>query len=308
MTSRVFVVRRSPFARPLTAVIAAVLVSGALAGCTGFSIAGGCEPAFQPGDASSAVSATGDVEFPTPLIANETQRSVLVEGEGEPATPGSVILATYTYFDGATGQAGDETTAFFTASDAALQLGESLACVTVGSRLAVVGPVADVLVGAEGTEGTIVAVLDIEAIYLGKANGVNQLPQDGMPTVVTAVDGEPGITLTYQQAPEESRSAVIKAGSGATVEKGDTVIIHARNWSWPAGTGATPAIGQLDTWASGTPTEVDVDAEVLGDETVYEAFEGAKVGSQLLLVIPNTSGDGSATVVVIDILGILADE
>ena len=56
MTSRVFVVPRSPLARPLTAVIAAVLVSGALAGCTGFSIDGGCTPAFQPGDASNAVT------------------------------------------------------------------------------------------------------------------------------------------------------------------------------------------------------------------------------------------------------------
>ncbi len=61
MTSRVFVVCRSPLARPLTAVIAAVLVSGALVGCSSFSLSGECIPAFQPGDASNAVSASGDV-------------------------------------------------------------------------------------------------------------------------------------------------------------------------------------------------------------------------------------------------------
>jgi hypothetical protein len=41
---------------------------------------------------------------------------------------------------------------------------------------------------------------------------------------------------------------------------------------------------------------------------VLEALTGATVGSQLLLVVPNSSGDGGATVVVLDILGILADE
>ena len=38
-------------------------------------------------------------------------------------------------------------------------------------------------------------VIDVTAAYLGKADGFNQLPKDGMPTVVTAVDGTPGITV-----------------------------------------------------------------------------------------------------------------
>jgi hypothetical protein len=314
MTSRVFVVRRSPLARPLTAVIAAVLVSGALVGCTGVSIGAGCKPVFEPGDASNAITATGDVgeapavEFPTPLIAEETQRSVLVEGEGEPAAPGSIVRATYVYFDGATGASGEETTGLFTASDLAKELGEALECATVGSRLAIAGPVGALHPDATDEAGTLVAVFDIEAIYLGKANGINQLPQDGMPTVVTAVDGQPGITLTYQEAPTEPRAAVIKAGSGATVADGDTIIYHGRNWNWPAGQGSTPSLGQLDTWTPGMPALLDIDAETLAEEVVFDALVGTKVGSQLLLVIPNTSGDGGASVVVLDILGILADE
>lgn len=313
MTSRVFVVRRSPLARPLTAVIAAVLVSGALAGCSGFSIAGGCVPAFQPGDASNAITATGDVgdfpevTFPTPLIADETQRSVLVQGEGEPAAAGSIILTSYTYFDGATAQAGEETTGFFAASDSALQLGESLECVTVGSRIAVVGPVAEVLAGAEGTEGTIVAVLDVEAIYLGKANGVNQLPQDGMPTVVTAVDGTPGISSTYLPAAEEPRTATIKAGGGAVIAEGDTAVFHARSWNWSAGT-STVTLGDIDSWTRSTPFALVPSTETMGDETLADAIIGAKVGSQILVVIPDTATPSAATVYVFDILGILADE
>ncbi|WP_191282083.1 hypothetical protein [Pseudolysinimonas yzui] len=307
--------RRSPLARPLTAVVAAVLVTSALVGCTGVSFSGACEPVFEPGDASNAVTATGDVgdspavEFPTPLIAEETQRSVLVQGDGEPAAAGSVIRARYTYFDGATGASGTESTELFTASDLAMGLGESLECVTVGSRIAVVGPVAEVLDGVEeGTEGTIVAILDIEAIYLGKANGVNQLPQDGMPTVVTAVNGEPGISSTYQPIAEEPRTATIKAGSGATVTEDDTVVFHARSWNWSAGTTNTVTLGDVDSWTTGTPYAFAPTVDSLGDETLVDAFIGATVGSQILVVIPAADSASSATVFVFDILGILATE
>jgi hypothetical protein len=315
MTSRVFVVRRSPLARPLTAVLAAVLVSGALAGCTGFSISGACDPAYAPGDASNAITATGDVgdspavEFPTPLIAEETQRSVVVDGEGEPIGAGATVQYELVYYVGATGEALSESTAVLGAASAAsLALGEALECATAGSRIVLAGPAEEIDAQYAGVTDTLVAVVDIENVFLGKANGVNQLPQDGMPTVVTAVDGEPGITLTYQEAPEEARAAVIKAGSGAEVAEGDTIIYHGRNWTWAAGLGSKPVLGQLDTWSGGAPSTLDVDPEVLTDETVLEALTGATVGSQLLLVVPNSSGDGGATVVVLDILGILADE
>jgi hypothetical protein len=314
MTSRVFVVRRSPLARPLTAVIAAVLVSGALAGCTGFSIEGGCEPGFQPGDASNAVTATGDVgdspdvEFPTPLIAEETQRTVLVAGEGEPAAAGSIIHARYIYFDGTTGEAGTESAALFTASDISAQLGESLECVTVGSRLAVVGSAYRLFPDvSEETTDTIVAVLEIEAILLGKANGVNQLPQDGMPTVVTAVNGEPGISSTYLPAAEEPRVATIKAGGGKTVEDGQSVVFHARSWTWSAGTNNV-TLGDIDSWTSGSPFVIEPSVESMGDETLVDAVVGAKVGTQILVVIPDADDASTATVYVFDILGILADE
>jgi hypothetical protein len=311
----VFVVRRSPLARPLTALVAAVLVSGALAGCTGFSIDGGCEPVFRPGDASSAVTATGDVgdsptvEFPTPLIAEETQRSVTTEGSGDAIGSGAAVLYQLVYYVGATGEAlSESTTVLAVASDATLAIGEALECATPGSRIVLAGPAEEIDAQYDGVTDTLIAVIDVENVFLGKANGVNQLPQDGMPTVVTAVDGQPGITLTYQEAPSESRAALIKAGSGATVAEGDTIIYHGRNWSWPAGQGSTPTRGQLDTWTQGVPAQLDIDAETLADEVVFDALQGAKVGSQLLLVIPNTSGDGGASVVVLDILGILADE
>lgn len=307
--------RRSPLARPLTAVIAAVLVSGALAGCSGFSPDGGCEPAFEPGDASNLVTATGDVgdapavEFPTPLIADETQRTVLTRGSGDPAVAGATVLYNFVYYVGANGEALSESTPTLgVATDAKLALSEALECATIGSRIVVAGPAEEIDAQYAGVTETLVAVIDVRDVFLGKANGVNQLPQDGMPQVVTAVDGEPGITLTYQAAPEQPRSAVIKAGGGAKLEDGDTVIAHVRTWNWPAGVGSAATLGSGDTWSEGTPTTIDLSEDGIGDETVYSALHGAKVGSQLLVVLPAESADGGATVIVFDILGILAAE
>jgi peptidylprolyl isomerase len=151
-------------------------------------------------------------------------------------------------------------------------------------------------------------VLDIEAIYLGKANGLNQLPQDGMPTVVTAVDGEPGISSTYLPIAEEPRTSTIKAGRGATVAEGDTVIFHARSWNWSAGTSNTVTLGDVDSWSRGVPYSIIPSAESMRDETLVDALIGSSVGSQILVVIPAAEGDSSATVYLFDILGILADE
>jgi peptidylprolyl isomerase len=297
-------------ARTASAVVAAVLVAGALTACSGFSIDGDCEPAFESGGASSIVTATGDVgdtpavEFPTPLISNDVQRTVLTAGSGEPAAPGSTILFDYVYFDGATGETltADEDQ-LATASDLRLALGEALECVQAGSRVVVTGPVGEIDARGQDATDTVVAVIDVLDVFLGKANGINQLPQDGMPQVVTAVDGQPGITLTYQDAPTEPRSAVIKGGGGAAIQDGDTVIAHVRTWTWPTTLGGSATLGS-DTWATGTPTNIDVSSDVLTDETLYAALDGAKVGSQLLVVIPSEDETSGATVFVLDILGI----
>lgn len=320
MTSRVFVVRRSPLARPvlartLTASLAAVLVVGALTACTGFSIDGGCDPVFDSGDASSIVTATGDVggapdvEFPTPLISDEVQRSVVAPGSGEAAEAGATIVYSYAYFVGETGEAlTDSAAAVSSADERDLAFGEALECTTPGSRIVITGPAEQIDAQYAGNTETLVVVVDVLDVFLGKANGVNQLPQDGMPTVVTAVNGEPGITLTYQEAPGEARTSLIKAGGGATTAEGDQVVLNVRLWSWPAGVGSTPVLQSGDTWASGTPSVVDLSPEVITSEALYAAIEGAKVGSQLLVVIPAETDGGDASVFVIDILGILAQD
>ena len=293
-----------------------MFVAGALTACSGFSIDGGCEPAFESGGSSSIVTASGDVgsspavEFPTPLIADEVQRSVLTAGSGEPAEPDAAVVYDYVYFIGETGESlpSENTTAISTADDRKLALGEALECATAGSRIVLTGPAEQIDAQFAGTTETLVAVIDVRSVFLAKANGVNQLPQDGMPTVVTAVDGQPGITLTYQAAPTEERTSLIKAGGGAVAKEGDQVVLHVRLWSWPDGVGSVPVLQSGDTWAAGTPSVVDLSPDVVTNEALYQAIEGTKVGSQVLVVFPAESDGGDASVFVIDVLGILSQD
>ena len=298
--------RLSPLTRPLTA---AALVAVALAGCTASTSASGC-PEFAPGDTSNAVTVSGEVgstpvvDLPTPLIAEEVQRTVAVAGEGEPIAAGSAVLLSYTYYEGATGGTVTESTGVFTASETNLALGESLICATPGSRLVLAGPAQDVDAQYAGTTDTLVAVVDVQQVFLGKANGINQLPLDGMPTVVTAPDGTPGLALGYQADVAEARTATIKAGGGAVVKEDDVVVFQARlfTWSSPTATEATVS-SQPDSWTTGRPFVQAPTIEFLGQQPLVDAIVGAKVGSQLLVVIP---GDGTTptSAFVLDILGI----
>jgi peptidylprolyl isomerase len=309
----VFVVRRSPLARSLTVVVAALLVGGSLAGCTAVFGGGGCEVA--PGDASRAVSASGDigdspaVEFPTPLIAEAPQSSVLTVGDGDVVGGSAVVRGNTAYFDAETGEALAEAPQQFVTNEKGLALGAALACATAGSRIAFVGTVDEVSADPQivnflgGEDATVVAVIDVEQVFLSKANGFNQLPQDGMPTVVTAVDGTPGVSTTYQPVADEPRTALIKAGSGATVGEDDTVLLQARSWNW---TGDRVTLGDVDLWETGVPAAVPptVDA-LLGQQALADAILGSKVGSQLLIVIPREDAPGTATIYVFDVLGLV---
>ena len=299
---------RAALTRPLTAVAAAALVAGVLAGCTGTPSAADCDPVLPAGDASKAVTVNGDVDarpapdYPTPLIAPTPERSVAVAGHGAPVPEGGVALVRVTIADAASDTVLEEPTGFVTARDSFLALGNALVCATEGSRVVVVGSAADVWPRA-GVD-TVVAVMDVQQVFLGKADGVNQLPLDGMPTVVTAVDGTPGIALAYSPAPEEVRTATIKAGGGAVVEDGDRVVYHGRSWNWPSSSQGSPTIAELDSWTNFQARYLDIDAA--SSEPVQQALLGAKVGSQLLVVVPGAD-NRPATIVVIDILGIVQE-
>lgn len=313
----------------LSVVAAAALVAAALAGCapTGRGAGNqpaGCTPDLPSGDASSLVKSTGatgtapTTTFPTPLIGAGDQVTVVTAGHGMVATEGSQVQAEVTVYDAKTGDSlgttyqgtsplsavagvglpGQQGTVHSSLDKALVcaQAGSRIALTTTGGRFALISSIDD--------NAPIVVVADVTGVYLGKANGVNQLPQDGMPNVITAVDGQPGIVLQELTKPTTARSEVVKAGSGSLVKKDQTVMVLFTAWTWPSDGGKPTVVDSLDTWAQRTATALPLTAGGL-PATFTNALVGQKVGSQVLLVLPPKEGFGADSA---QSLGIQADD
>ena len=314
------------------------------------SATGTPSPTDTPTPAPSATPATPvtmptKATFPTPLVTQGTELSQVVAGSGTVAQKYDVADIDFGVYNGATGALigaagyGQATPIFVTAGkpdQSAMATGLDLTtlnnavqCAQAGSRMALTETAADLFGAGSGAQygfkdtDTIVVIVDVVSTYLGKANGINQLPLDGMPSVATAVDGTPGISILATDPPADLRISTIKAGNGAAVQKGDSVVIHYTGYLWPAKQGDQPTIFD-STWdptktTHGEPTVLK--AVSLSDSSTglvpgfAQALIGAKVGSQVLVVVPPAEGyptgsnpstipAGSTMIFVFDVLGI----
>ena len=325
--------------RKIIALTAAAGLLVTLAACSTGAPSGDCTPTASSGDASSLVTATGDfaaaphAEFPTPLIASDIEVSTIDAGTGDVIYPGQYAAFQATAYDAATGDiiiasAYDTSKLLNRAGAAATKVGLLFECQTVGSRVVEVMKASDLYgfynvtdqtTGLGDPDATIVFVADIQDSILGKAYGVEQIPQQGMPSVVTAPDGQPGVTVPAQDPPTTLKTAVLKQGDGATVAAGDAIYTHylRLDWSDPKST-----TSMKSTWTDfGIPevmtmTALDASSGVGVTAGVLQSLVGQKIGSQVLVVVPPSFGfpDGSAPdgvdststlVYVIDILGVV---
>ena len=320
----------------LSAVAVAAVVVASLVGCSS-SASAGCTPTYASGSVSKVVKATATTaSFPTPLVAKTSQVSVSKAGTGSPIQNGDQVDYTFTIYNGKTGEkiggATDPQRAGAVTTSKSTAIGKALICATRGERLTLVSTVKEAFgKGAGGTQFadglSVVVVVDVKDHFLGKANGINQLPLDGMPSVVTAVDGQPGIVIQELDKPKTLRLSTIKAGSGPVVKKNDTVHLKYSGWSWPASSGEKPVVWPGGTSSDGTAipdgqatwtTDQAADIKVTSSGLpvgLYKALLGAKVGSQVLAVIPPKDGFGQSSstygfaatdtvIMVIDVLGI----
>lgn len=186
---------------------------------------------------------------------------------------------------------------------------DALDCATEGSRIVMaLGPdevTADTRARFGMSEdATTVVVLDLQKVYLAAADGAEQFnDRPGMPSVVLAPDGRPGIVVPDADAPTELAVEVLKKGDGAEVTGDAPVRVHYTAVSWTDGNVVD------STWGTGA-RPIEVDGMGPGLE---EALRGQTVGSQILAVIPPDEATGSAQggvpaddtlVYVIDILGL----
>lgn len=322
--------------RKLPAIIAAAALLVTLAGCsTGPAGIDGCSASIPTGSNAALVTAEGTfgkdpkASFPTPLVAGtSSQVHVISDGSGKGARvgPGATTAVQLTIYDGATGAAliatnYDGTGALFSAIDATPAFGTITQCARVGSRVAAVGTAGDLIGdaaiqqnGLKVTTGdTVVLVVDVQSVYLGKANGADQVLSAGFPSIVLAPDGRPGFTFADPVPPKRLMIETLKAGSGAKVEKDDKVVLHYTGVLWD-----TQKVFD-STWERNTPAVLVATSLADSDSGLVPGFAkalvGQRVGSQVIAVIPPKDGypagkapasvpDGSTMVFVFDILGI----
>lgn len=307
--------------RRLPAVIAALgLVAVALVGCSASNatVAGCPRPtpastaALDLVDVTGSPDAVANVTVRSPLRTDQTQWKDIVTGDGTTITgdPHQLVVFDVTLVSGETGLRtvateynGNLSTVTPVSQWATVFPGltDALQCASEGSRVVVaLAPSGIALQNASnigiGDGESAVAVIDIRKVYLPAADGAPQFNDaHGLPTVVRAPDGRPGIIIPDATAPAQPVVQVIEKGDGAVVQPTDQVRAQVLSVDWDT--------GQVkDTTWDSAAAPIDLSSDQLAP-AVRDALAGQTVGSQILLVTPPADKTG-AVAYVFDIVGI----
>jgi hypothetical protein len=292
------------------------LAAVGLAGCS-LPSASDCTRIDGSGDATDLIQVSGpadaapEVDVYTPFHASETQFADVEQGDGEvpiTSTDQLVVIDLSLY----AGETGEQLVATgydgnlsqplpmsqWTESVPALE--EALECTSEGSRVVVaigpdgIDPAAASGVGlAEGDSA--VAVVDVRKVYRPAADGTLQYNSGmGLPSVVRAPDGHPGVVVPDGAPPSDVVVQTLKKGDGPVVEADSTVRAHVLAVSWDD---QEQLSSTWETQAQSIP--------LTGDPLLEEVLVGQTVGSQVMAVVPaEQGGTEQATIFVFDILGL----
>lgn len=265
---------------------------------------------------SSGAEGTPAVSITAPVYTKKTVFTDVTTGDGPAVTTDAQdVMFTVSVVNGATGEkilsSGTQVqplSGWRTNYDGFATM---MMCATQGSRIVGAVPASALSKAAAqdwGISGTqsIVVALDLQRVYLPAADGVPQYnDRRGMPSVVLAPDGRPGVIIPDAAPPKELAIETLKKGTGPAVTDQDSVRVHYTGVLWADRTVFD------STWEKGASTALTTKGVVPG---FAKALEGATVGSQILAVIPPDEGYGdkangaipanSTLVFVIDILGI----
>ena len=263
---------------------------------------------------TGSASGAPTVDVSTPLHAKTTQFTDVIAGDGSvPITSDAqMIVLDVALVSATTGKTlvttpydGDDSRVYPVSQWVQSFPGfeDALHCATAGTRVAVAIapggiPEASLSSLGMGADDSLVAVLDVRKVYLAAADGAAVYNAGfGMPAVVRAPDGRPGVVVPDSAAPKDLRIQTLKRGDGQKVTADKPVLLHYTIVNW-----SDKSVAQ-STW--------DSQAEFVTLSTKSKGFqkavEGQRVGSQVLAVIPPADGESGATdtqIAVIDILGI----
>ncbi|MBT2485880.1 MULTISPECIES: hypothetical protein [unclassified Microbacterium] len=302
--------------RKTSAVLASLsLAALALTGCTATAPSDGasCEREADAKSIQDAVTIEGDlgtapeVTVYSPLTLEDSAIANVIVGDGRTVVNGQQALTVeLSIFSGETGEkvyatAYDEANGQVSNADYwATQspgLEKAFECVTEGSRI-IAGLTPDDF-GVEALAGlglsdddNMVFVIDVLDVFLSKAEGAHQFNDaSGMPTVVRAPDGTPGVIIPDNDAPAEQVEQTLIKGDGEEVAADQIPLVNVTAVNWDDKSVVT------STWGQGPTGDLASTAP-----TVAEALVGQTVGSQILVVTPGAEGAG-AVAYVVDILG-----
>lgn len=292
----------------------AVLAALTLTSCSS-TPAEACTPALDSGSllaattVSDAFGTTPEVELPDDVTITTSEREVITSTEDSHtyARKGDLVSINFAVLDATTGNVIDGTTFDSERGAAPVLLDPAFAfpglykglfCAQPGERLAIAVAPADGL-GEQASaswgiaaDSPLIMVIDVLSVGPAVADGkVQQLPK-GFPNVVTTETGQVGIVLPPTAPPTELRTAQRIKGTGSVVGPDDVVIGQALTVDW-----STRQVLQ-STWDQGSPTSFGTESQ--GTE-IRSLLTGYTVGSQVVLIVPSSSG---STVSVVDIIGV----
>jgi hypothetical protein len=314
-------VRKIPASLAVLGLVSVGLVGCSLPGIQACSRPDGSDPTVTDLiTVSGSTDEAPEVELYTPFVVTDTVFQDDATGEGTAiSVDGQLVVLDITLVSGETGETlvaegyDDDLSRVAPVSRWAQILPgfeDALHCATEGSRIVVALAPGDIEAETAASLGldedeSAVAVVDVRKVYLPKADGANQYNVGtGVPTVVRAPDGRPGIIVPDAAPPTDLVVQTIKKGDGPVVTGDDPVRVHYTGMTWDDRT-------VFETTWDADPQSVELDSMLPG---FAEALTGQTVGSQVLIVIPPDQGYGdqeqgsipanSTLVFVVDILGL----
>ncbi len=244
-------------------------------------LAAGCSAEKAP---APEVTVTGEpgvtptLEFATPLAVSSPTVEVIAEGTGDPLEDGGPVLVNFYAESAADGSLINET---YSSEPRAYELSEeqlgreiyrALHGERAGSRILHIVPPSD------GETAGTVAVFDVLAT---RAQGEQQPPREGLPSVKLDDDGEPTVTVPAgAPAPTDLVVQPLIRGNGPQVAAGQVITVQYVGVTWSDGSVFE------SSWDDG---QLPVSFPI-GVQSVLEGWDAGlveqTVGSQVLLVVP----------------------
>lgn len=279
---------------PLRAVVAALVLVLALAGCTQRQDEDGADQVRVSGSFGSVPT----VRFDAPLPLAESSIETLIEGDGRALAADEPVLFALTAYDGADGEpltergAGTPRALMLTAEDVGEDLFPVLEGTPEGTRLLLRQPVSE-----DGTDRMLVLVIDV---LHTRARGEEIPLPDGSPAVAVGDDGTPTVQLPGAEPPDALTVHTRVRGEGAQVRPGQDVTLQYTGVVWETGEPYD------STWVPGkVPQTVALEETFPG---LRDGLVDQTVGSQVVLVVPPALAVGTGTLVmVVDILAATGD-